>query len=365
MPSSLQPSDRLLVIRLGAVGDVIRTLPAVRWIRGAFPDVPIAWVVEDLSRDLLIGHPDIDEVIRFPRRELREVLVHPLRAARALAALLRHLRSGRFTIAADFQGSVKSGLLALLSGARRRVGFAPGHSREASWMFTNEWVRLPKTRMNRVTRNLQFAAALGGDGDEVTILLPERAEEQAEADRIIGELRNGGRPVVVLSAGTSHRQRHKRWPPGHYARLAALMERTLGVIPAIAWGPGEEEMARAIVLEAGHGARLLPPMGLRLLASVLRRADLFVGADTGPMHLAWAVGCPVIALFGPTDPALNAPLGRRAVTLRNGGSTADVAPEAVLDAARALLTAAAPRPDPTAVFRMHRSDLPASPGAAR
>jgi lipopolysaccharide heptosyltransferase I len=364
MPSPLQPSDRLLVIRLGAVGDVIRTLPAVRWIKRACPAVPIAWVVEDLSRDLLLGQPDIDEVIRFPRRELREALAHPLRAARAFAALLRILRSRRFTVAADFQGSCKSGLLALLSGARRRVGFAPGHSREASWIFTNEWVRPPVARMNRVARNLQVASALGGSDDDVTVPLPELAEDRAEADRIVGELRAGGRRVVVFSPGTSHRQRHKRWPIGHYARLASLMQRTIGVTPAIAWGPGEEEIARAIVLESGDGAQLLPPMGLRLLASVLRRADLFVGADTGPMHLAWAVGCPVVAVFGPTDPALNAPLGRGTVALRNGDSTADVAPETALDAARALLTAAAPRPDPTAAFRIPRSDLPASWGSA-
>jgi len=358
MPSPLQPSDRLLVIRLGAVGDVIRTLPAVRWIKSACPAVPIAWLVEDLSRDLLVGQPDIDEVIRFPRRELGGALAHPLQAARALTALLRLLRSRRFTIAADFQGSAKSGLFALLSGARRRIGFAPGHSREASWLFTNEWVRPPKARMHRVARNLQIAAALGGGEIDVTVLLPERGEEGAQADRIVGALRAGDGRLVVFSPGTSHRQRCKRWPAGHYAQLASLMQRAIGVSPVIAWGPGEEEMAHAIVSRSGGVARLLPPMGLRLLAAVLRRADLFVGADTGPMHLAWSVGCPVVALFGPTDPALNAPLGRETITLRNGGSTASITPEIALEAARALLSASTARPDPTMALRIPRTSLP-------
>ena len=135
----LRHGDRVLVIRLGALGDVVRTLPALHRIRTTFPGVHLAWIVEDLSRDLLVGHPEIDEVIRFPRQELRKEMGRPGRLAKGIAALSHELRDRRFTVAIDFQGSFKSGLLAILSGAPRRVGIAPGHSRELSFLFTNEW----------------------------------------------------------------------------------------------------------------------------------------------------------------------------------------------------------------------------------
>lgn len=364
MPAPLAPSDRILVVRLGAVGDVIRTLPAVRWIRHSFPSVPIAWVVEDLSRDLIIGHPDVDEVIRFPRRELRPFWTRPREAARALRAFARHLRARRFTVAADFQGSLKSALVAMLSGADRRIGFAPGHSRECSWLLTNEWVRPPVRRLNRVARNLLLASALGASDDEVAVFLPEHPEDRVASTRMLRGLFPAGGRVVVLSPGTSRRQRRKRWPAEHYARLASLMSARLAVSPLVVWGPGEEEMARRIAGDSGGAALPAPPIGLRLLGSVLRRADLFIGADTGPMHLAWAVGCPVVAVFGPTDPALNAPLGRRTVVLRDGRSAAAVTPEAVLDAAQALLEAALPRQIPDEGVRMARASLLPGPVGA-
>jgi lipopolysaccharide heptosyltransferase I len=351
----LTQGDRLLILRLGAVGDVIRTLPALHLIRRAAPGVFIAWLVEDLSRDLLAGHPEIDEVIRFPRRELLEAAVRPARIPGLLRDLARGLRGRRFTVAADFQGSLKSGLAARLSGARRRVGFAPGHAREMSFLFTNVWVRPGPAALNRVARNLLLAEALGASGDEVEIVLPERPDEARRAEVILRELSCG--TPIVLSPGTSHRQRRKAWPPEHYARLAALLRRDFGAAPLVAWGPGEEETARGIVAASAGAARALPPTGLRLLAALLRRAALFVGADTGPMHLAWGVGCPVVALFGPTDPRLNGPLGPDHAVLRRGPRTALIAPEEVLAAARRALQRRggdlriAPRLSRAAVFR--------------
>ena len=333
----LTPYDRLLVIRLGAVGDVVRTLPALHLIRRTFPSVHIAWLVEDLPRELLEGHPEIDAVIRFPRRELRAAVARPGRLLTLLRDLRRDLRSRRFTIAADFQGSLKSGLLSRLSGAPRRVGLAPGHARELSFLFSNVWVRPPSPTMNRVARNLLLAEALGARGDEVETVLPERPGEGHEAEAILRDLAPGSDPLVVLSPGTSHLQRHKRWPAGHYTRLAALLRGSLRAVSLVAWGPGEEQTARGIVSSSAGAARLLPATGLRLLAALLRRADLFIGADTGPMHLAWGVGCPVVALFGPTDPRLNAPLGPDHTVLRRGRLTASITPEEVVAAARRVL----------------------------
>src|SRR5439155_3198865 len=122
----LEDRDRVLLIRLGAVGDVLRTLPALHLLRATYPSVSVTWLVEDLSRDLLLDHPEIDEVLRFPRRELRHAAARPRLLASLLAGVTRDLRRRRFDVALDFQGSFKSGLLAFLSVAPRCVGLPPG-----------------------------------------------------------------------------------------------------------------------------------------------------------------------------------------------------------------------------------------------
>ncbi len=359
----LEDHDRVLLIRLGAVGDVVRTLPALHLIHTSYPSVRVAWLVEDVSRDLLLGHPEIDEVLRFPRRELRDAAAHPRLLAGLLAGVARGLRRRRFDVALDFQGSFKSGLLARLSGAPRRVGLSPGHCRELSWLFTNEWVRPRERRLNRVERNLLIAEAVGARGDTIEVILPERPEEGSAAKEMLRALNPRGLPVVVLSPGTSRRQRHKRWPAQHFSRLAGRLVSDGGVLALVAWGPGEEELARSIASFSGGRAVVAPPTSLRLLASILRRAALFVGADTGPMHLAWGVGCPVLALFGPTDPRLNAPLGGLHVVLRSGRSTSDITPDEAFESARRILASpAVVRPAP----RLLRSSLaPRAAGAGR
>ncbi len=356
----LQKDDRVLLIRLGAVGDVLRTLPALHLIRTSFPTIHIAWMVEDLSRDLLRDHPEIDEVLRFPRRELRRNSLRPLPLARRLREITRELRGRGFTVALDFQGSLKSALLGLLSGAPRRIGFAPGHAREMSFLFTSEWVRPPHGALNRIERNLLLADAIGARGDTIEAVLPELPDEGRAAEDLIRDLNPRGLPLVVISPGTSQRQRRKRWPAERFAGLAESLASIAGVRPVLAWGPGEEELARSIVSRAGGGVVPLPATGLRLLAAVLRRSALFIGADTGPMHLAWAVGCPVLALFGPTDPRLNAPPGEGHIVLRPGRDTAAITTEEALRAARRLLERR-----PAGAGPIPRAALPSIPSTAR
>lgn len=351
--------DRLLVVRLGAVGDVLRALPAVHAIRRTFPGIHLGWIVEDLSFPLLEGHPDLDRILRFPRREL-SALGRPRLARGPLARLREEIRSQCFTVAIDLQSSFKSGILAWLSGAARRVGFSPGHCRELSFLFTNEWVRPSSRRLNRVERNLELAGAVGASTDEARLPIPERPEEARRATELLRSLLPEGAPAVLVSPGASRRQAYKMWPGEHYARLAASLSRADGVRPIVVWGPGEEGLARSVVAASGGGALLAPPTGLRLLAALSRRSSLFVGADTGPMHLAWAVGCPVVALFGPTDPRLNAPLGEGDVVLRApGGRMAELDPEVVLDAVRRRLAARQgsllePAPGPVRIARRSR-----------
>jgi len=342
-PATLSAADRVLLVRLGAVGDVLRALPAVRRIRGTFPGLHLAWIVEDLSRPLVDGHPDVDTVIPFPRREMR-AFDRPGAFLATLRGLRSRLRETDFTAAIDLQSTFKSGAVALLSGAPRRIGFAPGHCRELSFLFSNEWTPLSSPWLNRVDRNLEMAAALGARDGAADAVLPEEPEEGRAAAALLEDLVPGGGPAVVFSPGVSRRQSWKAWPGWHYGRLAGLLHRSLGIRPILAWGPGEEDLARSIARAAGPSAVLAPPTGLRLLAALLRRSTLFVGADTGPMHLAWVTGCRVVALFGPTDPRLNAPPGDGHSVLRSADRTmAALAPDTVHDAVVRTLAAAPPR----------------------
>ena len=352
MERSVRPlvaSDRLLIVRLGAVGDVLRAIPAVHAIRGTFPHIHLSWMVEDLSFPLIDGHPDVDQTLRFPRRELG-AWRRPWVAADHLSRLKTALRSQGFTVALDLQASFKSGLLTLLSGAARRVGFSPAHCREMSFVFTNEWVGLSSRWLNRVERNLEMAQAVGASTADPRLPLPERPEEGEEAEALLRRLLPGGEPRVLVSPGASRRQAYKRWPGSHFARLAARLSRDHATRLVVVWGPGEEELARSVVAASEGGALLAPATSLRLLAAMLRRASLFVGADTGPMHLAWAVGCPVVALFGPTDPRLNAPLGKGHRVFRaSSGKMEDLDPRAVLEGIqKTLVERRTPSPGPPA-----------------
>jgi lipopolysaccharide heptosyltransferase I len=303
----LDPGARVLIVRLGAIGDVLRLLPAVRRLRACFPGLHLAWLVEDLAAPLLEDAPDLDDRIVLSRAAARAAA----RSPRALWDLMRSLRqrllAGRYDVTIDFQASLKSGVVTRLSGAERRVGPSPRHSREMSFLFLNEWVDLSSAHLNRVDRNLEIVGALGAVSGPADPALKERPEEGREAERLLLEAGFASSSPVVLAPGTSGRQAYKRWPAEHWARLARLLA-AAGQRSLVVWGPGEEDLARRVAGES-EGARLAPSTGLRLMAALLRRSAVLVGADTGPMHLAWVVGCPVVALFGPTDPRLNAPRG--------------------------------------------------------
>jgi lipopolysaccharide heptosyltransferase I len=333
----LRPHDRILVVRLGAVGDVIRALPAVHRLRLACPRAHFAWIVEDLSAPLLEGHPDLNEVLVLSRRELRQAGQRPHRLVAVAAALQARLARGRYDVTIDLQSTLKSGIVALLAGTKRRVGFAPTHAREWSFFFTNEWARPSSPHLNRVDRNLEMAVLLGAPAGPVTAGLVEAQDDAAEAARILESLRPLRGATVLLCPGASRRQAYKRWPAGAWARLGALLAGA-GHSPIVVWGPGEEDLAAGIERDSGGRIRRAPPTSLPVLAALLRRAALFVGADTGPMHLAWAVGCRVVALFGPTDPRLNAPIGEgHQVLVAPERDLARLAPEAVAAAALVAL----------------------------
>jgi lipopolysaccharide heptosyltransferase I len=278
-----------LIVRLSAIGDVIHGLPVLCALRKALPNAFLSWVAEGRSADLLEGHPALDELIRVPRRWLT--------SPREVWRLRRRLRALRFDVAIDLQCLTKSGVAAWLSGAPRRVGKAPPHARELSRWFHNELVDVGGAHV--VDHYLDLLRPLGVESPDVRFDLPERGADACAAEDLLRDVNFSGQSFVVLNPGASWPS--KIWPAERYGELAARLMQTHRLPSLAVWGgSAERPLAETIVANSGGAAQLAPPTTLAELAAILRRSALCVASDTGPMHLAVAVGTPTISLHGPS-----------------------------------------------------------------
>ncbi len=334
------------------MGDVVRTLPAASALRRACPGAHLAWLVEPGGASLLRSQPWLDEVLVFPRPELagalRKLELGRLRSS--ATGFLRELRARRFDLVVDFHSILKSGVLSRASGARRRVAYARPYGRELSWLLASETARLDPPRASRFERNAALVRFLGIEPRELPKPL---VVDEAVRARLAQRLGPGPAPVV-MHPGTSDRTPHKRWAPGAYAAVARVLAEETGAPCLVTSGPARDDRAaaEAIVGVANGAARLAPHTeSLVELAALFERCRLYVGGDSGPLHVASLVGTPVVQILGPTDPVENAPWpGTPARTLRvpvacspcrRGCAAAPcmrvVPPAAVVAAARALL----------------------------
>jgi ADP-heptose:LPS heptosyltransferase len=301
-------ADRVLIVRLGAIGDVVRTLPAVSALRSGYAGAHLAWLVEPASHGAVAGQPWVDEVLVFPRDEIEAFARRGrwIAALRVLSRFVRMLRNRRFDLVVDFHGIAKSGALALASGAPQRIGYAPPHAREGAWLFATGRARLGAAKLSRFERNLGLATFVLGEVSADA--RPWRVDAAARA-RVASELGDGPAPIA-LQPGSSPGTPHKRWPAMRYAALARGLHDATHATCIVLHGPmpGERALAESIVAASEGTARLAPTTAsLGELAALLERACLYVGGDTGPMHVASLVGTPVVQILGPTDPVENAP----------------------------------------------------------
>jgi len=313
----------ILVVRLGAMGDIVRTLPAVRLVRSGLPGARIHWVAWEPWTQLLRDHPDLDGVVGLPRSELRAFARTPLAwpalvgATGRIASQLRALGAG---LVLDFHGDLRTGLLGRLSGAPVRLGYEGHQQKEGNRLFTTLRVPSGDRRTPRLERNLDLVAALGLPVRPIPDAGIAIGDPDASAAReIVRSLAEAGGPYALLNPGASRRQAFKK-PP---APLFAAAARTLAdrhVCPIVVCGPGEDEDAARVIDAAKGQARLAPATSLKTLASLLQGARVFVGGDSGPLHLACGVGCPVVGLYGPTDPVVNRPWNVPFVALARRGS---------------------------------------------
>jgi heptosyltransferase I len=308
-------APRILIVRLSAMGDVIHTLPCLDVLRRRFPRAHIAWVAEELSRDLLEGHPQLDEVFIIPKKRWRG---HTLKYLfPEIVPFYRVIRSRRFDVAIDFQGLTKSGLAARLSGAPLRIGFGGVDCREINGWFTNRKVT-PPPDAHIIDRNLSLLSALGIEDFAYERVLPQREEWRSHiAQWFEKEGIAPGTRFVALNPGAGWVT--KQWRLDRFAKVGVRLVTELKRNVLITWGPGEEEMAQTIqglMQEQGASSRLAPRTTIGQSIELMRHIDLFIGGDTGPTHLAAAAGVPVVAIYGASDSARNHPAATRQIILQ-------------------------------------------------
>lgn len=317
-----QIAGGLVVLRLGALGDVANTLPAVSALRRALPDAHIAWIVEQGSRDLVAASGVANEVIVFPRRTIASDFRRPWTWHRGIAGFwrfMRTLRAKHYDCILDFQGNLKSGLMTFTSGCPAKVGFARGHCREGNWLFTNLQAMPKSRRMARAEKNAALAQVVYPELELGLVSIPVNADKAGVAASFAAEFPARG-PLVVMHPGTSAFGEFKRWPPERYGALAAWMSERLGARCAVTWGPSERALADEVSAASKGAARPAPALDVAGLIELLRTADLVVAADTGPLHVAALLQRPVVALYGPKDPDIYGPYGTRCEMVRAGSS---------------------------------------------
>ena len=311
-------NQKILMVRLGAIGDVIRTLPALRTLRHNLPDAYIAWVVEDRAASLLKNHPDLNKVFVVPRKEWQQNFLS-FKTLKEFVRFIQNLRKENFDLVLDFHGLFKSGLITFLTGVKHRVGYTRKFSKEGNFLFTNDQVSLPDYKINRVERNLLLVKHLGLKTDEHNPIIPITAKDrEVVASAIFSRLTASSGPKIIMHPGSSPSTPYKRWDITRFAALADRIIQKYGGNILFTAGNDERELVKNIFKQMTESHHVLcQTETLTQLAETIRRCDLFIGNDTAPMHLAAFVGTPVIALFGPTDPIENAPFGKgEAIVIR-------------------------------------------------
>jgi len=300
--------SRFLLVRLGALGDIVHAIPVAAALARAFPAARIDWLVSARHRGLLELVPVIDRRIAINDRGSA--------GGESLGSAIRELRRTGYDVVFDLQGLLKSAVLARLSGAPRVVGFASTYLRErlARPFYTDVHdpggggMYDPGERSHVVQMNLGLLNAIGITAPAVEFPIDHADTPTARAMRE----QAGGR-YILANPGAAWP--NKRWPAERYGALARTLAARQGLRTIVSWGPGEEALARGVVREAGGAALLSPKTSIADLVALIHGAALMVSGDTGPTHIAAALGTPLVGIYGPTRPSRNGPWAAGDITL--------------------------------------------------
>ena len=305
---------RFLIVRLGALGDIVHAIPVAAALRRACPTARIDWMVSGKHREILDLVPAIDERLSIKDRSGTD-------EGESLWGALQRIRKARYDVTIDLQGLLKSAVIARLSGAEKVVGFNGRYSREsmARAFYTDVYdpggdgMYAPSETRHVVDINLGMLKALGIDPGRPEFPL---ADIHSAVAASMAEATAGS--YVLLNPGAAWP--NKRWPAARFGEVASFVREVRGLQPYVLWGPAEETLARDVVAASGQAARMAPATTMADLLELSRRAALMVSGDTGPLHIAGAAGTPLVAIFGPTDPARNGPWASDDIVVSRYGS---------------------------------------------
>jgi ADP-heptose:LPS heptosyltransferase len=289
---------RFLVLRLGSLGDIVHTFPAVAGLRDSFPQSEITWLTHPRWIPLVESSALASEVWPVESRSWASVV-----------GVIRRLRQVRWTAAIDYQGLWKTALLPLMGSVKRRIGFSSVTIREfAVPLLYTDRVRCTTTHI--ADQNGELSLRVGAHRGTSNFTLRVSSDDESE---VASFLRGAGLDqYIILSPGGGWRS--KCWPPDRFGELCHRIRQSLGLRCVVNYGPGEDDLADAVRTASQDVVPVLYNGELGPLMALLRNARCIVGGDTGPLHLAVALGTPAVALFGPTDPARNGPYSRRVPT---------------------------------------------------
>lgn len=295
------PGSRVLIVRLSALGDIVHALPVIEVVRRANPEAVVDWLVEDAYAPVLALVPNLGRriVVRARETRARDAVFG---TGLGYVEAVRFLRHERYDIALDLQGLLKSAVWARLSGARRVIGFARESLREPQAAHFYSETVVPSKAPHVIQKNLAMAAAFGLAPAPFTV--PLEPGESPALTRAV-EAAIGAARYAVLNPGAAWP--NKRWPPDRFGALAAALLHRHGLVSFITWGPAERPLAERVVAASDGAALLAPETSVAELVALMARASLVVSGDTGPLHIAAAMGAPIVGLFGPTWPERNGP----------------------------------------------------------
>ena len=306
------------------MGDIIHALPVLATLRKHYPKAEIAWIVKNKFSDLLVGNPDLTDVIPFDNNSFLQ--------------LINTLRKRKFNVALDIQGLFRSGILAYFSKASHRIGFSKINSRELSHIFYNHKVIPPQKAVHVVDKNLSLLEPLGISEYIYDFKIPISAKDLKFAKDFFAsrKLVPERDKIIMLNPGAGWPT--KRWAPEKFIRLADKLTGQACLTPTsektnnpvgdgharpvnntkviMSWGPQEKEIIGNIKSSENNKIAIMPQSTIKQLAAIIKSCNLFVGSDTGPTHLAAALKVPVVGLYGPSDPERNGPYGTKNIIIQ-------------------------------------------------
>ena len=292
-----------LIVRLGALGDIVHTVPAAAALRRAYPDARIDWVVDARHAPFARLVTVVDRIITLERPTVA-----------AWVQLVQTLRPARYDVALDFQGLMKSAVIARASGARRVGGFSIWHLREKGARPFYSEVDDGEYVPHVMQKNLRLLSVVGIS--TAAIEFPLAHSPSPVVDQVRREA--AGRPIALINPGAAWP--NKRWPASRFGAVAAFLKEVRGFEPFVLWGPQEQTLAQDVVDSSGGAARVAPATSMSDLLELSRAAALMVSGDTGPLHIAAAAATPIVAIFGPTDPDRNGPWAKEDVVVSRFGA---------------------------------------------